>query len=334
MTHADISPRTYDFFRGSLHTVTPEVAEIRIRNAIVYGYWKATQGRRTSREDFFRYRANYYDEANPYAFTRDLIQHALPHASFGRIEAYAGVSLTEEELAPVRNAFLVEISNSRKGRERPAEENRQLSDRDARLMMSLLKMGGHGNERTAILGRRAYLLSASARYIQVDRRLGLNAKLNARPQIVAALIDLISDQQLDDAQFVKLFENSILADAVDAIWADVKGLLDAGVALSGANVVRLRYDLSGSLHNRISALHAAEDQANEAAIDEEYLALLKEVEELGYFTVEELQRAKREGKLMAEKIEELARENEVLQEAVKHFGQKRQRWIERQKAKK
>ena len=63
-----------------------------------------------------------------------------------------------------------------------------------------------------------------------------------------------------------------------------------------------------------------------------YLDLLKQVDELGYVTVDELQRAKKEGKLLAEKLDELARENEILQDAVQRFGKKRQRWIEKQKA--
>ena len=176
-----------------------------------------------------------------------------------------GVSLTEADLADVRNAFMAEIASSRKGKDRTEEQNRRISDSDARLMVALLKVNGQQQQgRSFILGRRAYVVSASSRYIQVDRRLGLGAKLNARPQVLAALIDLVSDQRLDDAAFVKLFENPILADAVDAIWPDVKGLLDAGVALSGANIVRLRYDLTreaARTHFSVASSGGADNEA-------------------------------------------------------------------------
>ena len=48
VTHAEISPHTYNFFGARLQVIGEHVAEVRIRNAIVYGYWKASLGKRVS----------------------------------------------------------------------------------------------------------------------------------------------------------------------------------------------------------------------------------------------------------------------------------------------
>lgn len=331
VTHLEISTNTFDYFGQGLSGLGREMADARIRNAFVYGYWHHSKRKATTREGYLKYRSNFYEKKNPFVFARDVIKAALPNIVTGRIEDVTGSRAEEEALAPVRAAFMVAISSSPKGRDRTEEQNRRLCDRDARLMMSLFQLNKSAERsREAVLGRRAYVLTASSRYIRVDTDLALNAKLTARPQLLAGLLDLISDKQLSDEQFAKLFENSILQEVIGFMWKDVKQLLDAGVVLGGASVVRLRYDLDGHLHEQIARLRDAEGAGDEAEVDKQYVELLREAEELGYTTVDELQRVKQEGKLLAERVEELARERDELREAVKMFGKKKQRYLERQ----
>jgi len=148
---------------------------------------------------------------------------------------------------------------------------------------------------------------------------------------------------VDDVSFVQLFENPLLNYAVEQVWDDVRVLLSNGIGLTGRSLARLRWDLDKTLHERISALKLADEQAEAAgedaamnAGDQEYIELFKEATSLGYPphpSLESLHAALLEARNEAE-LERTAREQlqekfDLLATEIERFGKKKQRYLRR-----
>ncbi len=336
--HLDISPRTYEFFGAQILALNDELALTHIQNALVRGYWYLTQSTgRASREDFLRYRDNYFDAHDPIPFVAEVIREALPGVYISPISSFLEISSTESELAPVEAAMHELAEKSPLRPYRTAEQTRELAHVDARLMVTIEKYNrGFAQSRNTVLGAKAYIVTSSGRYLRAAVRLNSDARVSARPQILTALLELTGPGQINDREFVALFENPLLQNAVASCWGDVKVLLDGGVELKGKSIVRLRHDVEKQLHEEILNLKQADIRADESedtdptAGDIEHVALLDRAEELGYRPITLISRLREEGKLKDDKMAELAAQNEELREAVKRFGRKKERWLRRQ----
>jgi len=334
--HLQIAPRTYDYFGPSLYGLGEEVARFRIRNALVLGYWYRARERGVgTRDDFMRYRANYYEPENPVGFFADVVRESLPGVESGRIEALLDVQVSKEELEKVVPIFFDIAARTPKGIERTEEENKEIAEADSRLMLGVIKHNAQpGKAPSSVLGNRAYLLTSSGRYVRVAEKLGMDAHVSTRPHIMVALMDLIGPTQVSERQFVALFENPLLQYSVESCWDGIKVLLDAGLDLRDSSISRLKYDVEKRLHTHIASLQKAdaeaekEDSSPEVG-DAEHVELLTAAEQLGYRATSLLAKARAEGKLMAGEIAGLVAENQELREAVMRFGRKKKAWLKR-----
>lgn len=132
---------------------------------------------------------------------------------------------------------------------------------------------------------------------------------------------------MDDRQFVSLFENPIIQQSAQRCWGDIKVLLDAGIELRGVSLTRLKYDVEKVLNGRISAIkEIVEDE--DAKIDKQ-IELVEAAEEKGYLPNAVVATLMARGTSVEENLARLTAENEILRDAVKSFGQKKERWLRR-----
>lgn len=336
-THLRIAPATYDYFGGGLGGLSDELAVARIWNALVLGYWYRSRRQGwVAKADFIRYRDNYFDAADPRGFVADVIGERLPGVRPGRIDTVLEVKVSEQEIDVAESVLMGIVTSTPKGMDRTDEQNRELANQDARLMIAVSKYNeAAGRATKTILGNRAYIITSSGRYFRAAEKLRLEPRVSARPHIVIGLLEMVEPSALDDRQFVTLFENSLLQQAVEAAWRDVKVLLDAGVELKDRSLTRLRWDVEKRLHGQILSLREADSIAGDGedaepdAGDREHIALLDEAEKLGYRATRVLTKLREEGQLRETELARLAAENEELREAVRRFGKKKARWLRR-----
>ncbi len=337
VTHLSIAPQTYDYFGPVLPFLSEELASTEIWNAVVSGYWYYSRRQGwANRADFLRYWGNYYDAKQPGAFIADVIRETLTDVAMHDIALALGVSITREEYDTAVSTLMEVMEGTRKAAHRTEEQKRGLAKQDATLMLAVEKYNQSvGKVEKALLGKKAYLLSSSGRYVRATEKLKLDPQLAARPHIVIALLEMIGPSSVGDRELVALFENPLLQQAVGACWDNIKVLLDAGLDLTDKSITRLRCDVERRLHDRISSLRNADAAADEGdregsgAGDKEHLAVLDEAEALGYRPMPLLARLREEGKLKEGEIDRLVEENKELREAVTRFGRRKARWLRR-----
>lgn len=165
--------------------------------------------------------------------------------------------------------------------------------------------------------------------------------VTTRPQTLIGLLELIGEIKITPTEFAGLFENPLLIYAVSQAWEDMEALLDNGIVLQGKCIARLRWDLDRGLHRKIAALSEADFKAESVqeaaeldAGDSEYIQLINSATSLGYrripqvdLLIEELQKAHRDASAREKAFEELSNKYTKLEEAIDHFGKKKQRYL-------
>ena len=347
-THAMLSPRTHNYFDRNLYGLTSAFVERKVNNVFVQGFYYGQRERSFPPAwSFTEYLQNYYDPADSFRFLRDVIATRLPSA----VEIIDPTTLLPTELPSdlveqVGTELLKLLERSPKSEYRSKEENQRLAYTDAKLFVTALQANAltvtHSDTR-CILGGTCYVVTGSSRYLRSAKALGIRDVVSTRPQKLLGLVEIATGPVVDDVAFVRLFENPLLIHAVEQIWSDVRLLLDNGIALTGKTLVRLQWDLDRVLHNRITAVKHADEQAEAAgedaavdAGDREYVELFQEATALGYTphpTLESLHKALIQARGQAE-LEKAAREQlqeqfDLLAVEIERFGKKKQRYLKK-----
>jgi len=341
VTHLDIAPRTFDYFGGGFNGLTAELATARIWNALVRGYWHATveRGHLATREGFFRYRENYFHAVVPEVFVVEALREALPGADIVTTGSLCAGGWSEEDESRLSGVLDKISKTSPKGPDRTEEQRREIANVDARLFLSLQAQNREARGSGGVLGKAAYIVTSSGRFIRAALDIGEKWAFSARPQVLATLVSLVTPRAISDKEYVALFENPLLQRAIDDSWPQLKVMLAAGLDLRGRSLPRLRADVELRLHEQITRLEEADNEAEcveepradqaEGRADGEHLRLLQEARRYGYRTaglLEDLLDRRTEN---ADEITRLARENEELRARVKRFGRKHERWLRR-----
>jgi hypothetical protein len=222
-----------------------------------------------------------------------------------------------------------------KGRDRTQEQNEDLARHDTELLLGVSTHNkGGSNGQGSVLGSSAYLVTGSARFLRAAEVAGLDDRVSTRPQILSSLLELMGALDLSDLQYTSLLENCLLHSAAEAVWDDVKVLLDAGLELGDKSLTRLRFDVEDRLHDQITALRNADSMADADDSDEppeagdrEHLELLKAADRAGYRANQQLMRLLAEGRANQKELTRLAEENQALREAVSRFGKRKARYL-------
>lgn len=329
VTHFDISPKTYDYFGEALASLPEELAVAKVENTLVRGYWYHRRGRSCSRRGFMAYRANHFNVTNSAQFVGDVVREALPGVQIQPIDSYFDVPTEPEHFARVCEAMLELAQKSHLSAYRTDEQSQELASHDALLMTAVLAHNtAAGANPGAVLGRRAFILTTSGRYVRAAKMCGIDDRVSTRPHILVSLLEMVGPSSLEDHNFVPLFENPLLQQAADMSWDNIRVLLDAGIDLRNKTLTRLRHDTEQRLATAISDVREVPEEDEDLAVAKD-TALLDEAEALGYKaipSIAELRKALDEGE---GKVRDLMSENEELREAVTTFGRKKARWLRR-----
>ena len=120
-------------------------------------------------------------------------------------------------------------------------------------------------------------------------------------------------------------------------------LLGNGIALTGKTLVRLRWDLERTLHDRISALQTADERAEAEgegaaadAGDSEYVGLFREATALGYplhpalmSLQQTLEKTEDQAEIDRTAKKHLQEKFDLLAAEIERFGKKKQRYLKR-----
>jgi len=340
-THFEIAPRTYDYFGVGFAGLSQELADARVRNTLVRGYWYWSEKRNEipSRNGFLEYRRNYIDESNPLGFLGDVLRAKLPSVEIAPLEQVFPAPGTSEVLAPTIEAFIETAKEAKGGADRTDEQEASLARLDGELLLGIDLFNADTSRARSALGRRAYLLTSSGRFARVARRLGRESRVAARPHLVMALLELTSPRIVDDAQFVSLFENSLLQEIVDRCWRDIQPLLSVGLQLRNKSITRLRQDVETRLHDLITDLEQADVEDAQTDVSKlppeftaeaQYFDFLQEAHKFGYRPAGLLGELFVSKAVNQERVEQVLRENEELKARIDRIGRKQKRWLRRQ----
>ena len=327
-THFMISVRTYNYFADYLNSLTEELLTSQVQNALVKGYWYYAHGRGCYRDGFMKYRKNYYDHSSKETFVAEVMQDALPGVSIGPVVDVLGVDVDQSKIEPVRSVMLELCRASSRSGYRTEEQIAELADNDTLLMLAITKYNeSSSTDSKTVLRNRGYIITTSGRYIRAAQRLNLDVHVSTRPQILIGLIEMFSPSDIDDRQFVALFENPIIQRSVDKCWSEIEVLLAAGIELRGVSITRLKHDVETRLHEYVSDILETEEDDDEKA--DKQIELVQEAKKQGYQPNTIVAALMATGTNTENELKRLSEENEVLREAVKSFGRKKKRWLRR-----
>jgi len=346
VTHAEISPRTYDYFGDKLLSLGDVFVDEVVGNVFVKGYYYARVNRHISPNTSFRdYRRNYYEPSAGKAFLIEVVKDRFPEGvEVLNISSLLTRSVPEEQMLPMSDALYELFLSGLKSRYRSKDDIKELAETDSCLFLTALHLNQE-SERVPgeILGGCCYLITSSVKYLRSAKKVGIRDVVTTRPQSLIALLDIIGGIKIEPIEFVRLFENPMLIHAIREAWDDVQVLLDSGIDLRNKSIARLRWDLDQELHNRISALEDAElvadasgEEASVSTGDTEFTELIKSAAARGYRRIPELEtfmqsleKAESEAKEREEAYNQLLQKHEELEKTITHFGKRKQRYLRR-----
>jgi len=344
ITHAQLSPRTYSHFGPKLLSLSEELVGEKVWNVFVQGYYFGISNGAIPRTmTFEKYLQNYYIPNRPIGFMTEVVGTCFPPGIEIRDpSALLSREVPEGLINKLRDELSQGMMQSKKAEYRTPEMVLDLADTDARLFLTTLYLNGdEPNPAGNVLGGDYYLVTGSGRYLKAVRRIGLRDVVTTRPQSLIALLGLIGNIELTDPEFVSLFENPLLAYAVEHSWSDVNVLIDSGIELAGVSLPKLRYDLDQELHRHIAAFCEAETKAEETeetaepdASESEYIKLLKSASARGYKKIPEvdqfmqiLERTQEDAASKTKALEALAKDYQEMEKTITYFGKRKQRYL-------
>jgi hypothetical protein len=327
-THFAIAPRTYSHFvyeGDTLASVPPELVESRVKNVLVRGYYYKCRGGTCQKAAFMRYRENYWADEGGVGFTEEVIRQSLPGAKIEDVATFFGIDSDGPEIRPIHELMLKYAKESWLSDYRTEGQTEDLARTDALLLYAVAGLGAKtGAKVTNIFGGQAYILTSSARYLRAASKCGIKARVTTRPEIIVGILTAISSMTVDDAEFVRLFENPLIHKVAEACWSDIECLLAKGMDLRDKSITRLRYDCEQGLHRCI----VEADQGGGEDI-KGHIKLANEVAARGYRLGPLLERVLEAGRDKSAETAELQKENEILRAKIKQSGRKRARWLKR-----
>jgi len=345
ITHAKISHRTYKHFGDRLLSLMDIFVDEVVWNVFVKGYYYGrTDNTISAKTSFSEYLSNYYEPRSAESYFIDILNTTFPNGiEIVELKSLLSDKLPDDLMKSMSDALYDIHSSSLKSKYRSPDDTEKLSKTDAQLFLTAMQKSQTSGEITGeILGGCCYLITSSSKYLRATKNIGLRDVVTARPQTLVALLDVIGGIKIEPKDFVQLFENPLLINAVQQTWDDVETLLDSGIDLRDKSLPRLRWDLDQGLHLKISALEQAElkaETAEEAAMitaDNEYTELLKSASSRGYKSIPELEvflRTLQAKDMKAEEIQqaynELLQRFEQLETEIAHFGKRKQNYLRR-----
>lgn len=342
--HAELADNTVRYFGDGIFGLTPVQALEQIHNAFARGWYFRSL---INPQPFSQYIRNYYEPSAPSEYMRRVVKTILPsEVELGDVEQLLGVEADTELHKKLSEELLELIRTSRKREYRTEEHMKALADTDARLYTAAMayEASRSADRRGKALGGACYLITSSSRFLRaVAPVIGDQDEISARPAALAGLFRLITRTSVSAKDFLALFDNPLLQHAIMQCREDVDRLLQAGLSTRNQTLARLVWDLDTQLHEKIAAVRASEQKAEETLGDAEeeqvslsFLDLLGEAQRRGYSPlpsarriIEELEALKADKADLSKRVQELTDRLQDMESTIQVFGGRKQRYLRR-----
>ncbi|MBR1447866.1 MAG: hypothetical protein IJ588_03840 [Prevotella sp.] len=292
--HAASAEANYRYFKSVFCTISEEVVEEEMNNIFVKDYYLKVMRKEISDLAFPSYLENYYEENDKVRFMSEVIGHKLKGVRIGGDFTTHGV-ISETEKYEFVDSINEELMKTPKAKHRSEADNYELSRVDADLYLYVLGENKdmpndqHGN----LLRGSHYLLTNSTRSSRCAKKLGFHRNVVTNPTLIYNLIDEIGFFRLKNKSSVlDLFANPFLAHIVSENWDLMKGYADRGVDLKGREIPRLKRDLDGVIHSKLTTTEDESIQQDEISGNDmvDFIAFAQEIDRRGYRLVPSVQK--------------------------------------------
>ena len=330
--HAESAEGNYRYFKSTFSTIDEEIVEEEMNNIFVKDYYLKVIRKKIKEMSFRSYIVNYYEENDKENFMLEVINNRLKGVTIGGDFSMHNVipeSLKYEFIKSIND----ELKKTPKAKHRSDEDNYELSRVDADLYLYVLEQNKAipSDKQGNFMWGNYYLLTSSTRAARCAKKYNIYKSIVTNPTLIFSLIDEIGIFGVTKkSQVLDLFANPFLAHVVNENWQDMKAFADRGVNMKGREVPRLRRDLQGVVHNRLTEVGKLED--HEDVVPEQdmisYVAFAKEIESRGYKLVPSIQRQVDAFKEKQDKIEEMEAQLDAINTVISTKSKRQQRYIE------
>jgi len=326
----------------SILSYNEETLEATVRNVFLRGfYYHIKNG--TGKGTFHSYIQNYYEKSNPEGFFSELIKTQFPKGVQIRSLDDFKVTIPPEQFEKLKTELIENKGKVEKAGRRTTEQIEDLAMTDAKLFLTTyhLDLAGIRDEKK-LFGGNAYLLTGSTKYTRCASQLGLKDNVTASPSALAAIMEVIGKVDLNNMDYIQMFDNPLLVYAVDQIQDDIHALVKGGVIITDKKLTRLRWDIQERLHDTIINYKNAEkvadtvgDEKDDEAINA-YATMIKVSKELGYKSIplasgllDLIEDNKGELEKTKDELSTALEEYKILQSEYTRFGRRKQHYLKK-----
>ncbi len=341
--HARYSYKTYNFFRERLLALPEATVSQQVWNGFVQGYYFGMKsGALPQTMTYSKYIKNYLETGDAFRFMCEALK-ARFHDSV-TIQDMDDLLPPEDIPETVRQELEANIyeqlsQGAKKAEYRTDGETWDLARTDAKLFLGVYYLNSrHDMAQNSIIPGSHYLITSSGRYMSAAHAIGLKAKVTTRLQPLVSTLKALGRIDISPSEFMRLIENPFLQLAVSSARADILGLIEAGVNLTGVSLPRLRRDLDAGLHEKITSLQNNREKYDDGTPDttdnsDAYLSLIQDATKRGYTLsagannlIQGLEASKNDYEKRIKMVDEYMEE-------VKKFSKRKQKYLRRMRTK-
>lgn len=271
--------------------LSDELLEQEVGNVLIEDYVKMLRANPEMADySFDMYLENYYDRDNHNLFYNNLsdifgeknIQNRLPEL----IDA-------EKKVEHLKASIFIKTEQSRKGEQRTTEVNKELSEADAILYLTICEMNKNCDEGD-FFANKAYLLTSMKKGIRSAKELGqYKENIICHPRALLSILMENGIIHTGKVNLINLMDNPFLVYTAKQIWEEVEPLIQAGAKLKYAELNRLRIDVDTKI-DKILTCNTAEERYAES----------KRLAQNGYFFGQDIIEATEKAQSLEAVIEE------------------------------
>lgn len=291
--HAASAEANYRYFKSAFSTINEEIVEEEMNNIFVKDYYLKVMKKEIRGMSFSSYLENYYEENDKEKFMSEVIESKLKGIKIGGdFSSHSIISDTDKY--KFIESINDELKKTPKAKHRTDEDNYMMSRVDADLYLYVLEKNKDipNDKQGNLLWANFYLLTNSTRSARCAKRYGFYKNVVTNPTLIYNLIDEIGFFNFKNNTVLDLFSNPFLAHIVSENWDLMKEFADKGVVLKGREIPRLKRDLQGVIHTKLTNTNddfvQQEGMAESEMID--YIAFAQEIEKRGYKLVPSVQK--------------------------------------------
>lgn len=330
--HAEHATGNYRYIGSRLDALNSEFVEVQVTNAFVRGYYYWHESTTDNPISFNEFLRNYFDVGDPEMYVRELIMDCLPSTVLiVKLEDYCDyddVSLDQTEVAA---AFRSRIESRVKSASRTEDEIAALAETDTRLLLSTLAMRTQKGSDGPLLRHAAYILTRSGAFRYVARAFGIDSAFSVRPEVLASLLEYVGGATIEEATLVRFLGSPMLSAICDGMKDGIEAITKEGISVRGKSITRLRADLGGQMHERITRLKELEARGDSGIeeIVEAQLDFYRAATDRDYELDPRVASLAEQLEKERGSREHLEHDFELLEERIETFGRRRRRYLKR-----